>query len=83
LTYNSIFSILVKTKQFEETIMPIYEYKCNKCGSVFSELRSITEIDPAKCDKCESDDTRKLISSFATSGSKTSGPSNCVPSGGG
>ena len=62
--------------------MPMYEFKCNKCGNIFSELRSISETDPAKCTKCESIDTKKMMSSFATGGS-SSKVTNCTPTGGG
>ena len=32
--------------------MPIYEYKCTKCGHIFEELRSITDGEGATCPKC-------------------------------
>jgi putative FmdB family regulatory protein len=33
--------------------MPIYEYKCKKCGNLFEELRSFSEReDAAACPKC-------------------------------
>jgi len=32
--------------------MPIYEYKCTKCGHIFEELRSMTDGEGATCPKC-------------------------------
>jgi len=32
--------------------MPIYEYKCTKCGHIFEELRSIIDGEGATCPKC-------------------------------
>lgn len=36
--------------------MPTYEYRCEKCGKVFSVIMSISEHDTAKkrCPKCKS-----------------------------
>ena len=57
--------------------MPMYEYRCNSCGSVYEKLRRAQEADRnLACPECESDDVKRLISAFAMSG-----PS-CGPSGG-
>jgi len=32
--------------------MPIYEYKCTKCGHIFEELRSMADGEGATCPKC-------------------------------
>lgn len=40
--------------------MPIYEYRCEKCGCEFEELVS-GDATPA-CPKCSSGETRKLMS---------------------
>lgn len=33
--------------------MPLYEYKCDKCEKVFSELRNMAEReDPIECPEC-------------------------------
>jgi putative FmdB family regulatory protein len=46
--------------------MPIYEYKCTKCNIRFSTLvRSWTETTSAVCPQCGSDETKRIISSFA------------------
>jgi putative FmdB family regulatory protein len=49
--------------------MPIYEYKCNKCG-VFEVMQKITEAPLKKCPTCKSK-TERIISntSFVLKGS--------------
>lgn len=47
--------------------MPIYEYKCQDCGSKFEALRIIKDADtPIQCDKCQSTKTHRIASSFST-----------------
>ena len=53
--------------------MPLFEYRCEKCGAKFERLVSHTQRDaPQKCQKpkCESKNTTKLVSqtSFALKG---------------
>ncbi|MCD6305597.1 MAG: zinc ribbon domain-containing protein [Deltaproteobacteria bacterium] len=52
--------------------MPIFEFKCNKCGNVFESLcfRSNGE-DKGPCPLCGADDSEKVLSTFA---SVASGP---------
>ncbi len=38
--------------------MPIYEYRCLKCGHQFEKLQSISEDAVKKCEKCGSRVTR-------------------------
>ena len=46
--------------------MPIYEYRCPKCGAEFELMRSFSQAqEPASCPKCGSD-SEKLISAFAS-----------------
>jgi len=41
--------------------MPLYEYKCPKCGSIFEEFRSISKMDdPIKCPSCTTDSQRNF-----------------------
>lgn len=48
--------------------MPIFEYKCKKCGEKFDCLvLSKTQAEPT-CPKCGAADPVKQISSFSTSG---------------
>ncbi|MBL8235041.1 MAG: zinc ribbon domain-containing protein, partial [Bryobacterales bacterium] len=49
--------------------MPIYEYRCQKCGSSFEKLRRFAEADePIECPQCGSKTRDRLMSAFATSG---------------
>ena len=63
--------------------MPLYEYSCNKCGKQFEKLVSMSNRDkPQKCPSCDSEDTQKLMSTFATK-SDGSGPTSSGGGGGG
>ncbi len=44
--------------------MPIYKYKCEKCGHVFTLLRNLNDTDEVKCEKCGGK-AKKIISSVA------------------
>ena len=47
--------------------MPIYEYCCRQCGEKFEEFRRISEADQkARCPKCRSEETERMLSSFAS-----------------
>jgi putative FmdB family regulatory protein len=49
--------------------MPLYEYRCERCGEIFEKLRRISEADtPAECPRCESAVARRILSTFATGG---------------
>ncbi len=53
--------------------MPIYEYRCEKCGSRFDVLQRIGEDGKhLRCPKCGHEKVEKQFSAFATSG----GPAN-------
>jgi len=41
--------------------MPMYEYQCNKCNTRFEELCS-HDAPPPKCPWCNTNDTRRLVS---------------------
>lgn len=55
--------------------MPIYDFKCEKCGHVFSVLTSVRERDRVVCPQCQSAEVRQLISSCSvrTGGGCSSG----------
>ena len=56
--------------------MPLYEYRCQKCGKTFEMLRRMQDADrETECPECRSDEVERLLSTFATGG--------CAPSGGG
>ena len=39
--------------------MPIYEYKCKKCGYIFEKIKSVKDIDKKEiCPKCNSEAIR-------------------------
>jgi putative FmdB family regulatory protein len=45
--------------------MPIYEYKCNKCGKQFEVVTmSMNEKADAVCPKCKSKKTNRMMSNF-------------------
>ncbi len=43
--------------------MPIYEYKCEDCGSIFEHFQKITDKDLQSCKICNKGNIKKLISS--------------------
>lgn len=46
--------------------MPIYEYRCRKCGHEFEVMRRITQMDAqAPCPACRSRATSRKVSTFA------------------
>ena len=50
--------------------MPIYEYKCHKCGKEFEEFQGITEPEIAHCRFCKGPVSKLLsLSSFHLKGS--------------
>ena len=53
--------------------MPIFEYKCNSCGSVSEFLEKAVGKANQECPKCGSKDMQKLISGFAVGHSGTAG----------
>jgi putative FmdB family regulatory protein len=43
--------------------MPVYEYKCEKCGAKFEILRGITaENEEVKCPRCSTEKPKRLFS---------------------
>lgn len=64
--------------------MPIYEYRCQKCGHVFDKfVRGTSSVSEVECPECHSRDCRKNISVFGTLGaSSTNSAGACAPTGG-
>lgn len=60
--------------------MPIYTYKCNKCGAVFDFLM-LTKKETPTCQKCGSDDVEKQYSTFGVKGSSGKTDAQCAPQG--
>ena len=64
--------------------VPVYEYRCNDCRSVFEVLRPMAERElAAVCPGCESRASMPLISRVALNASGPSEPSRAPSSGGG
>ena len=54
--------------------MPLYEYKCHSCDTKFEKMVSFSAVHlNPECPHCHSNETRKMISSFATGGSSPVG----------
>ena len=52
--------------------MPIYEYRCANCGTVFARLQPIsTPANAMNCPDCDSSKTERILSTFAA-GSRAS-----------
>ncbi len=50
--------------------MPLYEYRCEKCGERFEKLRRMADADnDVVCPRCDAEEVERLLSSFATAGS--------------
>ncbi len=54
--------------------MPVYEYKCEKCGETFSLVMGIKEKEKTeiKCPKCQSNQIKPVYSTFFAVTSKKS-----------
>lgn len=55
--------------------MPIFEYKCEKCGAAFEKLVLNSE-EKVVCEKCGSEKVAKQLSTFSAS-VKDGGSSSC------
>jgi putative FmdB family regulatory protein len=65
--------------------MPIYEYECKKCNTVFEIIVSSSSLEDVKCEKCGSSEVRKLISAAGikvSKGDPLPSSSNCQARGG-
>ncbi len=62
--------------------MPLFEYHCLDCHSVFERLRPAEQRDqPPACPTCGGQRVKRTIAAFATV--RVSGPSGTAPAGGG
>ncbi len=61
--------------------MPIYEYRCQKCGERFEKLvRTFSGQQSVVCPCCGSEEVQKAVSLFGLSGSShSSGADPCGP----
>lgn len=46
--------------------MPLYEFRCTKCGEEFDMLVSLSHPEPLTCPRCGGKDLEKKISMFAS-----------------
>ncbi len=53
--------------------MPVYEYKCAKCGALFERFVRLFLEEKPKCPVCGNEETDKVPSSTFTAGSEDSG----------
>ena len=60
--------------------MPLYEYQCHDCATVFETLRPMSQADaPAPCEQCGSEHTNRMLSRLAaiySGGSTAAGASH-------
>ncbi len=67
----------------KEVLMPVYEFRCRKCGAVFEELRKTDDFTLPVCEQCGSSETEKKFSLFSgASGGKDAGSCSVKPGGG-
>lgn len=73
-----LFSFFVRHSSKEERIVPIYEYRCKKCGKQVEILMRSSD-DILSCPNCGSSSMEKLISApwVNTRGSSPSGGLTC------
>lgn len=50
--------------------MPIFEYRCKKCGKNFETLVLQEEIKKLQCPHCQGEDAEKLLSTFSAGSAK-------------
>ncbi len=62
--------------------MPIYEYRCEKCGEVFEAIVSLHSNRDIGCRHCGSKDTTKLISAGVSMAPGSEKSAGCSPRGG-
>jgi len=53
--------------------MPLFEYRCKKCGHVSEFLERAQSESQHKCEQCGSEKTEKILSTFAVGEGKSSG----------
>lgn len=62
--------------------MPIFEYRCGKCGHEFEELETIADRDkPRECPSCGRKGVERAVSVFAAKVGGSCTSSGCGPSG--
>jgi putative FmdB family regulatory protein len=60
--------------------MPIYEFRCSKCGKRFEKLCALGETGSSlHCPSCGEDKPARVMSGFATKGVEKGGSPGCGP----
>jgi putative FmdB family regulatory protein len=57
--------------------MPIYEFKCGKCGKEFETLVLRPGDEATSCPACGSKETKKILSAFSRTGLEKSLAASC------
>lgn len=57
--------------------MPMYEYRCKKCGHVMEVLEKADAGNRHTCSKCGSRRMEKLLSAFSVGGGGSSSAASC------
>jgi putative FmdB family regulatory protein len=60
--------------------VPLYEYRCERCGHEFEDWKSISQRDEAACPECRSEKVKRLVRSFGLIGGGKSSAPVCAPS---
>jgi putative FmdB family regulatory protein len=56
--------------------MPLYEYRCERCGKSFEMLRRMQDADrELQCPDCKSEEVERLLSTFSAGGCTASASS--------
>ncbi|MCX2727851.1 zinc ribbon domain-containing protein [Thermomicrobium sp. 4228-Ro] len=64
--------------------MPIYEYRCQRCGYRFEKLVRLSQAaQPVVCPNCGTDETERLLSAFAARSTGDTGTATSCSTGGG
>ncbi len=63
--------------------MPLFEFTCRKCGTLFEEILSLADLElgPPKCPNCGSQRTERGLSTFSTSSATGKAPCGAPPGG--
>ena len=79
--YNMSVSPRVK-REPKVKRMPVYEYKCSKCGERFSLLETVDASREGKeCPKCGATETSRTLSVFSSLSRFLGGGGDCKPGG--
>lgn len=61
--------------------MPLYTFKCKKCGNRFEIITSMNERDKVTCSKCDSKEIEQLITGCSINTGNAGKPNTCFGGG--